>query len=429
MELLKKIIDQNRNGNSRGIYSICSAHPLVIEAAFELALSNNSPLLIEATANQVNQFGGYTGMRATEFYKFVTDLAISKNFPIDNIILGGDHLGPVCWKNENASDAMKKADDLIKEYVAAGFKKIHLDCSMECADDVAPLSDEIVAERAARLCLIAEKEAKRLYGSSDILYIIGTEVPPPGGKNEELSELETTNPDHALKTLNIHKKSFIEHGLADVWESVVGLVVQPGVEFSHTSIVQYAPEKAVQLKALINKVENIVFEAHSTDYQNPENYKLLVQDHFAILKVGPQLTFAMREALYALSHIETYLIDENECSNLYETCEAEMTGVPKYWDSFYTGSEDEKKFLRHFSYSDRIRYYWTNPEVAKAVRLLLTNLSKDPIPLPLISQFFPEQYGEIMLGRLQNNPEELVKAKIKSVLKSYAAACNGETIK
>lgn len=429
MKLLKNIIEQNRNGKQVGIYSICSAHPLVIEAAIEVALSNNTPLLIEATANQVNQFGGYTGMRAADFYKFVTDLANSKNFPIDNIILGGDHLGPVCWKNENASDAMDKADDLIKEYVAAGFKKIHLDCSMECADDISPLSDEIVAARAARLCLIAEKEARRLFGSSDILYIIGTEVPPPGGKNEELSELETTNPDHALKTLNVHKEAFIKDGLGYVWERVVGLVVQPGVEFSHTSIVQYVPQKANQLKALIQSVENIVYEAHSTDYQNPENYKLLVQDHFAILKVGPQLTFAMREALYALSHIETYLIDEEKCSNLYETCEEEMSEEPKYWNSYYAGSEDEKKFLRHFSYSDRIRYYWTNPKVAKAVKILLKNLTENTIPLPLISQFFSEQYGEIMEEKIQSNPEELIKAKIKSVLKNYVTACNGKAVK
>lgn len=423
MKLLRNIIDQNRSGKPKGIYSVCSAHPLVIEAAIEFALSNNTPLLIEATANQVNQFGGYTGMRAVDFFEFVTDLANRKNFPKDNIILGGDHLGPVCWKNENSENAMKKADDLIRDYVSAGFKKIHLDCSMECADDVSPLSDEIIASRAARLCVTAEKEAIRRFGSSDILYIIGTEVPPPGGNNEDISELEITKPEHALKTLNVHKEAFIQQGLNDVWKRVAGLVVQPGVEFSHTSIVQYTPKKATQLKALINSVENIVFEAHSTDYQNPENYKLLVLDHFAILKVGPQLTFAMREALYALDHIEKYLMDPKTCSNLYETCETEMIENPKYWNSFYAGSKKENKLLRHFSYSDRVRYYWTNPRVSEAVRSLIKSLSGSPIPLPLISQFFPEQYVDIIVGNLQNSPEELVKAKIKSVLKNYSAAC------
>lgn len=427
MNHLKNIVEQNRNGQPSGIYSVCSAHPLVIEAAIEKALEDNTPLLIEATANQVNQFGGYTGMRAADFHKFVTDIAKSKDYPASNIILGGDHLGPVCWRKENAAGAMDKADELMREYVAAGFKKIHLDCSMECADDVSPLSDEIIASRAARLCEVAEKEAHHCFGSSDILYIIGTEVPPPGGTNQKVISLEVTSSEQALKTLEIHKEAFNINDLSAAWERVIGLVVQPGVEFSHTSIIQYKPSLALKLKSLISSVENIVFEAHSTDYQTPENYKLLVQDHFAILKVGPQLTFALREALYALCHIETLLIDASNCSNLYEVCETEMKTAPDNWNTFYSGTEEEKKFLRHFSYSDRIRYYWNNPTVSEAVKTLVKNLSNHPIPLPLVSQYFPEQYPEILACKLKNNPEELVKAKIKSVLKSYSVACNGDT--
>lgn len=423
MELLRNIIEKNRNGKPSGIYSVCSAHPMVIEAAMENAKEEKTPLLIEATANQVNQFGGYTGMRAAEFYEFVNSSAAKVGFSQDNIILGGDHLGPVCWRGESAHDAMDKADDLIREYVAAGFKKIHLDCSMDCAGDVLPLSDEIIASRAARLCKVAEEEANTRFGSSDILYIIGTEVPPPGGANEELTELEVTSPEHALNTIDVHKGAFLKNGLRKAWGRVIGLVVQPGVEFSHTSIVQYNPSKAVDLKSVVTRVENIVFEAHSTDYQLPNKYKLLVEDHFAILKVGPQLTFALREALYGLQEIEKHLIDKRALSNLYQICESEMVASPKYWDAFYSGTEEEKKFLRHFSYSDRIRYYWPNQAVSKAAKTLLKNLSTSPIPLPLLSQYFPEQHIDVVHGTLKNNPEELIKAKIKSVLKDYSAAC------
>lgn len=426
MKRLRKIIEQNRNGIPQGIYAVCSAHPLVIEAALENAKEEKTLLLIEATANQVNQFGGYTGMRATDFYKFVHALAVKVNFPTENIILGGDHLGPVCWHKECSSNAMDKADELIREYVAAGFKKIHLDCSMECADDISPLSDEIIALRAARLCNVAEKEAESRFGSSDILYIIGTEVPPPGGANEDLTALEVTRSEQALETINVHKGAFINSGLSDVWQRVIGIVVQPGVEFSHTSIVQYDSSKATPLKSVISFVDNIVFEAHSTDYQLPANYKLLVDDHFAILKVGPQLTFALREALYALNHIEKYLIEEDQHSNLYEICEAEMISSPQNWNSFYSDTAEEEKFLRHFSYSDRIRYYWPNPKVTKAVKTLLRNLSNTPIPLPLLSQYFPDQHTDVMEGNLRNKPEELIKAKIKSVLKHYSAACYRE---
>lgn len=423
MDHLQNIINDNRRGKPTGIYSVCSAHPLVIEAAIENAQNEKTPLLIEATANQVNQFGGYTGMRAADFYQFVKNLADKKKFSMNDIILGGDHLGPVCWSKEKSDDAMNKADTLIREYVATGFKKIHLDCSMECADDLPPLNDETIASRAARLCKVAETEAIKTYGSSDIIYIIGTEVPPPGGTNEKIQDIDVTKPSHALRTLDVHKKAFHENKLHDAWQRVVGIVVQPGVEFSHTSVVHYDRKKAKNLGSVISSCENIVFEAHSTDYQKPENYKYLVEDHFAILKVGPQLTFALREALYALENIEAHLVEKNKCSRLYETCEDVMLSEPKYWKTFYEGSDEDLKFLRHFSYSDRIRYYWSNPKVLNSVNSLLKNLSSAPIPLTLVSQYLPEQHTQILNDSLINKPEELIKAKIKSVLSDYSSAC------
>ena len=58
--------------------SICSAHPLVLEACVDQAVADGAPLLVEATCNQVNQEGGYTGMRAADFRAFVTGLAAER---------------------------------------------------------------------------------------------------------------------------------------------------------------------------------------------------------------------------------------------------------------------------------------------------------------------------------------------------------------
>ena len=77
--------------------------------------------------------------------------------PRDRILLGGDHLGPNAWQALPAEEAMARAEVMIADYVCAGFRKIHLDCSMSCADDPVPLSDETVARRAARLCAVAER--------------------------------------------------------------------------------------------------------------------------------------------------------------------------------------------------------------------------------------------------------------------------------
>lgn len=421
--MLQELMRANLEGTPRGIYAICSAHGLVLEAAMEQALADDSPLLIEATANQVNQFGGYTGMQPADFFDYVMTLAARTGLDADRIILGGDHLGPVCWQKEPAQDAMAKARDLIDAYVSAGFSKIHLDCSMPCADDALPLADDLIAERAADLCRAAEDAAARRGVPAQVVYVIGTEVPPPGGAKEAITELEVTKPHHARNTIELHRNAFTKRDLNEAWSRVIGLVVQPGVEFDHTSVIDYQPHKAIQLKALAREAGGIAFEAHSTDYQTEANYRQLVRDHFAILKVGPQLTFALREALFALSHIEDELPGITEKSNLRAVCEERMQAQPGYWQSFYEVAPERLPLYRRYSYSDRIRYYWPDSVVTAAATQLLDNLSSTQIPLPLLSQFLPQEYRLVREGQLENEPRALIKARIRQVTTAYANAC------
>lgn len=91
---MKEIIARHKAGEHLGICSVCSAHPLVIEAALRFDLHTNNSVLIEATSNQVNQFGGYTGMQPADFRDFVYAIAREVGFPLERLILGGDHLGP-----------------------------------------------------------------------------------------------------------------------------------------------------------------------------------------------------------------------------------------------------------------------------------------------------------------------------------------------
>ncbi len=421
------IINANRNGKNSGIYSVCCAQPLVIEAAILQAQQDDSVVLIEATANQVNQFGGYTRMKPTDYIAFIKNIADQFSFPHEKIIFGGDHLGPVCWVSEPAEQAMKKAEDLISSFVAAGFKKIHLDASMNCCDDPTPLPDEVIAERAARLCQVAEETAISQFGQSDLVYIIGTEVPPPGGADEEIEVLEVTSVASVNQTVEVHKKAFIKRDLEAAWQRVIGLVVQPGVEFDHTSVIDYQSDKAQALRHSIFKFDNIAFEAHSTDYQKPQAYQYLVRDHFAILKVGPQLTYAMREALFALSYIEEIIILKEQQSYLRDVCEYQMQANPKYWKKFYQVPSEQELLYRRYSYSDRIRYYWNDERINQAVQRLLTNLSSVTIALPLISQFMPEQYQAIRNNEITLDPRELVLHKIMQVTRVYADACYKNT--
>lgn len=429
MDNFLNIISDNRAGSGRGIYSVCTAHPVVLEAAFQQGKKDGSPVLIEATANQVNQFGGYTGMKPSDFLPFLEKIADSVGFSKEDIILGGDHLGPVCWVDEPAESAMQKARDLIEAYVEAGFKKIHLDTSMPCADDPVVMSDELVAARAADLCKVAELAAINANGQSDLVYVVGTEVPPPGGATEAIEGLQVTPAAAVWQTVDAHRAAFSKRGLDDAWPRVIGLVVQPGVEFDHTSIHDFVPEATVELSALIDEIPNLVFEAHSTDYQPSAAYPELVKRHFAILKVGPQLTYALREALFALSHVEEELLNGGAQSHLRDVCEQEMLADPGYWEKYYPADERQGRLYRRYSYSDRIRYYWVKPAIKEAVAKLMRNLQETDIPLPLLNLYMPIQYEAVRAGAIAAEPDELIRHHIMQVTERYAAACTSKELR
>ncbi len=415
----------NRRGIQTGIYSVCASHPLVLKAAMKQALLDDTIVLIEATANQVNQFGGYTGMTPSDFPKFVHAIADEVGLARDRIVLGGDHLGPLCWTSESVSDAMNKARELVAAYVAAGFQKIHLDASMPCAGESAPLSDDVVAYRTVQMCIAAEQAAEETGLNVRPVYIIGTEVPIPGGETEEVDELEVTTVERARNTIETHYRAFKEAGLASAWGRVVGLVVQPGVEFSHIDIHDYDAEKATELSKAILDFPRLVYEAHSTDYQTASAYGKLVGDHFAILKVGPQLTFVMREALFGLANIEAELVSNADRSNLLDVCEQVMLAEPDYWNKHYPTEEPLGRVFRRYSYSDRIRYYWPHPKIKKAVAKLFENLSERELPQPLLSQYLPTSLNQEKSESQTTSPEELVIRHIMKVSKDYSEACQG----
>jgi D-tagatose-1,6-bisphosphate aldolase subunit GatZ/KbaZ len=419
--VLQRHLAKRGQGVVAGITSVCSAHPWVIRAAAEQAATDGSLLLVEATSNQVNQYGGYTGMRPAEFRSFVREHAAAAGIGAERLILGGDHLGPNPWRALPAAEAMERAEAMVAEYARAGFGKIHLDASMACGGDPERLSDEAVAERAVRLCKAAEDSC----GAGDRpVYVIGTEVPVPGGATHSVQKLEATSVDAAAYTLAVHKRIFAEYGLDEVWPRVIALVVQPGVEFDHDTVVAYERSKASALVEWLHaQPEPIVFEAHSTDYQLPQAYLQLVEDGFAILKVGPALTFAMREALDALEDMESQLVAEADRSHLTSVVEATMLREPKDWEPYYAGGPAEQKLLRKYSYSDRVRYYWHRPEIAASVERLVANLSGVKIPESMLSRYLPEQYVRLREGAISGDPVALIVDKVRDVLRVYGAAC------
>jgi D-tagatose-1,6-bisphosphate aldolase subunit GatZ/KbaZ len=417
------VLARHRAGEAVGIPSVCSAHPLVISAALEHARAIDRPALVEATSNQVNQYGGYTGLTPAQFRDLAWRLADESGLPRGRVVLGGDHLGPNCWQAQPAEEALARADVMIGEYVRAGFRKIHLDCSMSCGDDRRPLPDEIIAERTARLCARAEA-AWREAGGEPPVYVIGSEVPVPGGAQETLHELAVTEPQAALATVVAHRKAFTRHRLEAAWDRVVGLVVQPGVEFDDTRVIDYVPAKARHLAASLAAQPHLVFEAHSTDYQTPEALAALVRDHFAILKVGPALTFALREAVWALDAIEREWLGAERSSRVRDTILAAMRKDPTHWRKYYRGAGRALDLELEYSLSDRIRYYWPAPEVVSAMARLAAAFETVTPPLALLRQYLPFAYDAVRRGELALGAQSLIRHQIGRVLAGYSAACD-----
>lgn len=429
----KNILLQLSNKKPVGVYSVCTASEPVIRASLEFAKENNSVLVIEATANQVNQFGGYTGMTPADYRDFVYSIADEVGFNKDYLVLGGDHLGPLTWTDLSEDEAMRNAYQLIYDYAKAGYTKIHLDTSMKVKDDDPnePLSNETIARRSVDLAKAARNGYNDLRAENEDavfpVFIIGSEVPIPGGAQEEEDSISVTTPEDFMTTYEVFKDIYTKENMLDVFNNVIGIVVQPGVEFGDEDLFIYNRENAKELvSALKDNFETLSFEGHSTDYQTPKALKEMVEDGISILKVGPALTFAYREALFALANIEDIICDNP--SNFINVLEEVMLENPGNWNKHYHGTDEELAFKRKYSYSDRARYYLPNEKVQKAIDTLLTNLNNTEIPMALLSQYLPYQYRNIKDGTIENKPEAIISDYIKLYLNDYEYATNSKSL-
>lgn len=428
---ITEILGKRKKGKSVGVYSVCSANRFVIEAALERARETGTYALIEATANQVNQFGGYTGMNPAAFAAFVHGIARNAGFPRESIILGGDHLGPLTWQNEPEESALEKSEELIREYVSAGFTKIHIDTSMMLADDdkAEKLSDRVIARRAARLAAVSEEAYASLRSEGSEapapVYVVGSEVPVPGGAQGNDDSISVTTAEQFERTWEAFEKEFAAPGLTDAAARIAGVVVQPGVEFSDETVTPYNRENAKGLCACLKNHPGLVFEGHSTDYQTRACLKQMVEDGIAILKVGPALTYALRQALFALNDIENELLAGRgtALSGFRDVLEKAMLSNPVYWEKYYHDDDvSSASIKRRYSFSDRCRYYLPEEEVACSIETLLKNINMARVPVSLLEQYMPIQYTHVREGRLEMEAEALVRDRVKDYIDDYLFA-------
>lgn len=290
---------------------------------------------------------------------------------------------------------------------------------MGCAGEPAALDGESTAERAVHLATVAEETAYRTGGAMP-QYIIGTEVPPPGGADHALDAIAPTAPEAALQTVATHRETFGKAHLSDAFQRVIGVVVQPGVEFGNHNVITYRRDKAQVLIGTLDHKPGLIFEAHSTDYQRELALTELVEDGFAILKVGPELTFVLREALYALDLIASDLLPDYGDRPLHKAIKVLMVDRPENWSRHSYGTMAEQRVLRHYSLSDRIRYYWPAPEAQGAVERLMAALAGRRVARSLIWQHLP---GANQFAEIQLDPQQVLIWRVGKSLSSYHRAC------
>lgn len=424
---IQHMMDQRREGKICGIESVCSANGFVLEVALKRSKLFNAPVLIEATANQVNQFGGYTGMYPKDFYEMVLKMAAEIGVPENHIILGGDHLGPLTWQNLPETEAMEKSETLVYQYARAGFTKIHLDTSMKVADDPEGLlSTETIARRGATLYKAAMKGYEELKAEKPDamrpVFVIGSEVPIPGGAQEAEDTLAVTKPEAFRDTVATYRRVFKEEGIEDGMNDVVAVVTQPGVEFGDDQVFLYDHDAATELCAALNEFPEVCFEGHSTDYQSKECLKRMVEDGIAILKVGPALTYGLRESLFSLSMMEKELVPEEKQAHFIETLEKVMLEKPDNWKKHYHGDEKQLALCRKYSFSDRCRYYIGLPEVVESINKMFENLREYPIPMNMLHQYMPISYIKVRDGIIPLDPRELALDGVVAFMEDYEYA-------
>jgi D-tagatose-1,6-bisphosphate aldolase subunit GatZ/KbaZ len=272
-----------------------------------------------------------------------------------------------------------------------------------------------VAEEAYRIRLAIHP------GSPAPVYVIGSEVPIPGGAQAPEESITVTSPENCKDTFETFRSVFSKFGLESVFPRFIAIVVQPGVEFGDAEVFQYDTEAANELIQYGKKHLPIVYEGHSTDYQTKDSLKAMVQDGIAILKVGPALTFALREALFALEMIEKelYIGKSFKASNFRDVLEMAMLNHPDYWKNHYHGDAFQLHFARKFSYSDRARYYMPVPEVENAIHQLIKNIDNKQAPASLIRQYMPAEYQALFRGSNHVSAEDLILEHIGLYLDDY----------
>ena len=393
----------------KSLPSFCTSNFEVLNSIMYFCHINKLPCLIECTSNQVNQFGGYTKITPKKFIKKISNIRKKIKFKKNKLFLGGDHLGPLPWKNLKTKIALKNSIKLIDSYLKQDFCKIHIDTSIKCKDEE-KINSNIIFDRTLKIL----KNDKIKKGIKNRFIVIGTEVPLSGsGDNKRI--IKTSNKqieDEVLKFKKILKQIKSQ-------SKIFALVIEPGMKYMHSKIT--SPDfKNFLDKKKFSKKNNFVFEAHSTDYQPLRILKKLTKNNFKFLKVGPELTYNYSRSLFFMQNLEEKFSFKKK-SDMKNIILTTMKKNKKYWKAYYLGGRSN---LLLNSKLDRMRYYLNLKPIVNSINILkenVNNIEKKKI-IKLLGSNFEKDFLKLSKTNLTNF-DILKLIFISQSLKKYFLAC------
>ncbi|MFL2882670.1 MAG: class II D-tagatose-bisphosphate aldolase non-catalytic subunit [Pelagibacteraceae bacterium] len=404
----------NKNILKKNLPSFCTSNFDVLKIIMLFSKFNNLPILIESTSNQVNQNGGYTGLTPSKFAKKVYSLSSSLKLNKKKILLGGDHLGPLPWKNLSKKKALANAKILVKNCLKAKYKKIHIDTAIICKDEKKITRADIISRCKLILNNIKDKELKNTF------LVVGTEVPFAGGGQN--SKIVPTKISSIKEEYDQYKILFDNRKL--IKNKKFSMVIEPGIEFFHNKV-KRTNLKDFKKKLNFSKKNKFSYEAHSSDYQKEKDLRKLVKNNFQFLKVGPELTYFFSKSIFAMENIEKKLF--KRVSNLKYKFDKVMKNNKKYWKLYYRGKPAKIEYLKFNSYLDRIRYYWNFSEINKSKLILESNINK--IENNIFLRVFKLNKKQILIKKKLNlkNFDMIVYIFLSKTLEKYYRACGFKT--
>jgi D-tagatose-1,6-bisphosphate aldolase subunit GatZ/KbaZ len=418
------ILEANRRGERKGIYAVESQNPTVQEVYLRQALADGSPALFEVSAEILDPHGQSGKILPEDFIGKVKQIAVKIGFPLDRLFFGVNGLSPSLWHGESVESALKKTRAFISDIVSLGFNKLGIHAGIHLKGDPADqlLPREVIIAREAALYQAAELAAAGLPDEEKPLYVI--DVHPGQGMIEGKKDM--VRKEDVENTVDRFALTAAAAGLPEIKERLLAARVFLGPGYDSEKVIPFDSSLLKKLSGCVYGYKPVIFEALQTDFQPQMVLDQLVDNHFALLSVGPELTYTMREALFSLAIMENETMIGKPgvyLSNFIIELDRAMQSAPQHWQKYYTGNGFEQLVARKYSLYDRSRFYWEDKEVRKTKKRLFDNLMEYPVPLTVLRQFMPYQYERVAAGELENKPDALVMDAVRRALCRYSCAC------